>query len=120
MRKLTGVFTALCLLLPFAATAQLPRTDSLTASIEKTGNTDQKAGLLIFRSKAWPNASIEKALADVQQALAYYQQNNNEEGQADAYLQLSGLYSRQNKYKLALDIDSVTYLLAKKLIIKKG
>ncbi len=120
MRKLTGVFTALCLLLPFAATAQLPRTDSLTASIEKTGNTDQKAGLLIFRSKAWPNASIEKALADVQQALAYYQQNNNEEGQADAYLQLSGLYSRQNKYKLALDIDSVTYLLAKKIDYKKG
>ena len=120
MQKLTGVLCALCLLLPFAATAQLPRTDSLTSIIEKTGNTDQKAGLLIFRSKAWPNVSIEKAMADVQQSLAYYQQTSNEEGQADAYLQLSGLYSRQNKYKLALDIDSVTYVLSKKIGYKKG
>ncbi|MEI9955269.1 MAG: hypothetical protein WDM90_02950 [Ferruginibacter sp.] len=43
-------------------------------------------------------------MADAQQALANYQQAKNEEGQVDAYLQLSGIYSRQNKYKLALDL----------------
>lgn len=110
----------LALFLYASMQAQFPRIDSLTAGIERAGNTDQKAGLLIFRSKAWPNANMEMSMADAQQALAYYQQTKNEEGQVDAYLQLSGLYSRQNKYKLALDIDSITYLLGTKISYKKG
>jgi hypothetical protein len=79
--------------------AQQNRTDSVTALIEKSVNTDQKAGLLIYRSKTWANANMDQSMADAQQALSYYQQTKNEEGQVDAYLQLSGLYSRQNKYK---------------------
>lgn len=114
------LLAAITILSSCTVQAQLIRTDSVTALIEKTGNTDQKAGLLIYRSKAWPNANMDKSMEDVQQALAYYQQTKNEEGQVDTYLQLSGLYSRQNKYKLALDIDSVTYLLAKKNGYKKG
>ncbi|GAB2839807.1 tetratricopeptide repeat protein [Ferruginibacter profundus] len=118
MRKIVVMLVAF--FLHTSLHAQLYKADSVTAIIEKTGNTDQKAGLLIYRSKAWPNANMDKSMADVQQALAYYQQNKNEEGQVDAYLQLSGLYSRQNKYKLALDIDSVTYVLGKKIGYKKG
>ena len=118
MRKIISMLPALVLF--FTTNAQSTSIDSLTAGIEKTGNTDQKAGLLIYRSKAWPNPQMEKSMADVQQALAYYQQTKNEQGQVDAYLQLSGLYSRQNKYKLALDVDSLTYLLGNKIGYKKG
>lgn len=100
--------------------AQSTRIDSITAIIEKTANTEQKAGLLIYRSKAWANSSVENALADVQQSLAYYQQTKNDQGQVEAYLQLSGLYSRQNKYKLALDIDSLCFVMASKISYKKG
>ena len=114
------LLAAIAILLCGTVRAQFNRTDSVTALIEKTANPDQKAGLLIYRSKAWPNANIDQSMADVQQALAYYQQTKNEEGLVDTYLQLSGLYSRQNKYKLALDIDSITYLLGKKIGYKKG
>ena len=38
----------------------------------------------------------------------------------DAYLQLSGIYSRLNKYKLALDFDSTSNALANKIGYKKG
>jgi two-component sensor histidine kinase len=104
----------------FAAAAQSSRTDSLTGLINNTTDAGEKARLFILRSKAWPNTQADKPMADAQQALAYYQQTKNEEGQVDAYLLLSGLYSRQNKFKLALDFDSVSYAMATKIGYVKG
>ncbi len=118
MRKM--VKSLMALLLCSLAQAQVSRTDSLTSLIETTADLNEKARLFMARSKAWPNSQTEKPLADAQQALANYQQSKNEEGQVDAYLQLSGIYSRQNKYKLALDFDSTSYLLSIKINYTKG
>jgi len=118
MMKLFGVLIAM--LLYNTTQAQLFRTDSLSDLIANTTDVKEKARLFILRSKAWPNSQTENPLADAQQALAYYQQIKNDEGQVDAYLQLSGIYSRQNKYKLALDFDSASYILANKIAYKKG
>lgn len=111
----------LCLLLAAGTLfGQTSRTDSLSRLINDADDQSEKARLLVLRSKAWPNTQVEKPLADAQQALAYYQQTKNEEGQVDAYLQLSGLYSRQNKYKMAIEFDSISYQLADKINYKKG
>ncbi|MGF2412083.1 tetratricopeptide repeat-containing sensor histidine kinase [Ferruginibacter sp.] len=110
----------LAVLLYYNGYAQTSRTDSINGLIVATTDINEKARLFILRSKAWPNSQTEKPLADAQQALAYYQQSKNEEGQVDGYLQLSGIYSRQNKYKLALDFDSVAYNLANTTNYKKG
>ncbi len=109
-----------CVCFSLQLLAQQSRIDSLSRVLEKTEDKDQKGSLLIFRSKATTPISIEKARTDAQEALSYYQQTGNVEGQIDAYLQFSGLYSREAKYKLALDVDSVTYDLSKKLQYKKG
>lgn len=75
---------------------------------------------MIQRSRSYAAPQTPQALADAQQSLALYQQNDNEKGQVDAYLQLSGLYSRQNKYLLALSIDSTSFALAEKISYKQG
>ena len=118
MGKLTA--TLIALMFFFMVQAQVSRTDSISALITSTTDLNEKARLFISRSKAWPNSQTDKPLADAQQALAYYQQSKNEEGQADAYLQVSGIYSRQNKYKLALDFDSMSYSIASRKGYKKG
>ncbi len=100
--------------------AQQSKIDSLTRALEQTEDKNQKGGLLIFLSRAKTPVSIDKARADAQQALAYYQEMGNVEGQVDAYLQFSGLFSREAKYKLALDVDSLAYSLSKKQNYKKG
>ena len=100
--------------------AQTNKADSISKLIANSPDVNEKARLLILRSKAWPNSQTEKPLADAQQGLASYQQTKNEEGQVDAYLQLSGIYSRLNKYKLSLDFDSTSYALANKIGYKKG
>jgi two-component system, sensor histidine kinase PdtaS len=110
----------LAILLYCTTQAQISRTDSLSNLIANTTDAAEKGRLFILRSKAWPNTQIEKPLADAQQALANYQQIKNEEGQVDAYLQLSGIYSRQNKYTLALDFDSAAFVIASKIDYKKG
>jgi two-component system, sensor histidine kinase PdtaS len=118
MRKLSLV---MCLLIAAGTLmGQTPRTDSLTRLIDDASDVSEKAKLLILRSKAWPNTQVEKPMSDAQQALAYYQQIKNEEGQVDAYQQLSGLYSRQNKYKMAIEFDSISYQIADKIDYKKG
>ncbi|HEX2630664.1 MAG TPA: hypothetical protein VHM26_16725, partial [Chitinophagaceae bacterium] len=117
MRKLSLVT---CLLTAALSLFGQTRIDSLTRLIDDANDASEKARLLVLRSKSWPNTQIEKPLADAQQALAYYQQTKNEEGQVDAYQQLSGLYSRQNKYKMAIEFDSVSYQLADKIDYKKG
>ncbi len=114
------IFFVGCFLLCFFAKAQQARIDSISRILEKTADKDAKGGLLIFRSRATTVISVDKARADAQQALACYQETNNVEGQIDAYLQLSGLYSRESKYQLALDLDNITYNLAKKISYKKG
>ena len=118
MTKLTGII--ICVMLSTMGYAQSLKTDSISKLISATADLNEKAKLFILRSKAWPNSQTEKPLADAQQGLAYYQQTKNEEGQVDAYLQLSGIYSRLNKYKLALDFDSTSNALANKIDYKKG
>ncbi len=100
--------------------AQQNRIDSVTQLIERSADKNQKGGLLIYRSKSNTVISMAKAKEDAQQALAYFQETGNVEGQVNAYLQFSGLYSREAKYKLALDIDSICYALAKQKMYKKG
>ena len=100
--------------------AQQNRIDSINHLKEKSADKTQKGGLLIFTDKPNTVFNIEKAKEDVQQSLAYYQEKGNIEGQIDAYLQLSNLYSRETKFTLALDIDSICYALAKKNMYKKG
>lgn len=118
--RIKAIFFIGCFLLCIFAKAQQSRIDSISRILEKTADKDAKGGLLIFRSRATTVISVDKARADAQQALAYYQETNNVEGQIDAYLQLSGLYSRESKYQLALDLDNITYNLAKKISYKKG
>lgn len=110
----------IALLLTLAATAQPSRIDSLTRLIDRTADNNEKARLLLLRSKAHPATQTEQPFSDAQQALAFYQQTRKGEGQVDAYLQLSGLYSRQSKYKLALELDSTAFALATGLPYPKG
>lgn len=100
--------------------AQQARIDSLTKVLEQTGDKNQKGSLLIIRSQSNAPLSVDKARSDAQQALSYFQETGNVEGQVDAYLQFSGLYSRQAKYKLALDIDSLAFNLSKNQQYPKG
>ncbi len=99
---------------------QNSRTDSLGKLINTAKDEVEKARLLILRSRSYAAPQTPLALADAQQALAIYQQEKEEKGQVDAYVQLSGLYSRQNKYLLALSVDSVAYHLAEKNHYKQG
>lgn len=99
---------------------QNSRLDSLSTLISGATDLDEKGKLLVQRSKSYPTTVTDKSLADAQQALAYYQQTENAEGQVDAYVQVAGIYSRQAKYKLALDFDSTAYGIAKKAGYKKG
>lgn len=107
------------MLLP-ALHAQPSRTDSLTSLLMASADLKEKAVLLLQRSKAWPSTQTDKPLADAQQALALYQQTKNQEGQVDAYLQISAVYARQNQYKLALTVDSSTLELASNIHYTKG
>ena len=66
------------------------------------------------RSRAWHPTAIDRPLADAQQALAIYQQLPQTRGQIEAYLQIGGIYTRQNKFQLAIEVDSMALLLAEK------
>jgi two-component system, sensor histidine kinase PdtaS len=110
MKKLVAALLAILFI--YEARSQSSRIDSLSQLIDNVSDNNEKARLLIQRSKAHPSAQTDKPMADAQQALAYYQQTKNNEGQVDAYLQVSGIYSRQNKYKLALDFDSAANQIA--------
>lgn len=112
--------TLVAMLLVMAAMAQPSRIDSLGRLIAGASDNNEKARLLILRSKAYPTTETEKPLADAQQALAAYQQTKKGEGQVDAWLQLSVIYSRQNKYGLALAFDSTALSLSGQLSYKKG
>jgi two-component sensor histidine kinase/tetratricopeptide (TPR) repeat protein len=115
------IFWALSLLLAgMTAYTQSSRTDSLSKLIDAAADENEKARLLVQRSRSYAPAQTPQALADAQQSLAIYQQNDNTKGQVDAYLQLSGLYSRQNKYLLALSVDSTSFALAEKINYKQG
>lgn len=117
---LKKVFIAIIFCYSHTVMAQQARIDSLTKVLEQTEDKNQKGRLLIFRSQSTTPFSIDKARADAQQALSYFQQTGNVEGQIDAYLQFSGLYSREAKYKLALDIDSIAFNLSKQQQYPKG
>ena len=114
------MLTLIISLFSFLSVFSQSRVDSLTNAINETTDLNEKAKLLISRSKAYPSTAIDKPLADAQQALAYFQQTKNQEGQVDAYLQVSGIYSRQNKYRLALDFDSTAFSIASKIGYKRG
>ncbi len=118
MTKLTWIIISV--IINVGVYAQTLKPDSISKLISASTDVNDKAKFYILRSKAWPNSQTEKPLADAQQGLALYQQTKNEQGQVDAYLQLSGIYSRLNKYKLALDFDSISNGLANKIDYKKG
>jgi two-component sensor histidine kinase len=118
--KVKMVFFIGCFIIGMVTKAQQSRIDSLTKLLEETKDKNQKGGLLIFRSKSTTAISFDKAREDAQQALSYYQETGNVEGQIDAYLQFSGLYSREAKYKLALDVDSLAFNLSKQQQYTKG
>ena len=118
LKQLIATIVLLCML--NYGHAQQNKVDSIQLLIDKTVDKNQKGGLLIFRSKANTPINFIKAREDAQEALSYYQQTGNVEGQVDAYLQFSGLYSREAKYELALDFDSISYNLAKQKNYKKG
>ena len=118
MFKLLGII--ICVLLCMNGNAQISKTDSISKLIVANADANEKGRLYLLRSKSWPNSQTEKPLADAQQGLSLFQQTKSEEGQVDAYLQLSIIYTRLNKYKLALDFDSTSYALANKISYKKG
>jgi len=100
--------------------SQVPRIEDIASLIANASDENEKGRLLITRSKMTGLQQPEAAFHDAQQALSVYQKTGNKEGQADAYLQMSGLYSRLNKYRLALDFDSVAYSLASNIGYKRG
>lgn len=113
-------FFAIILCYSYTVMAQQTRIDSLTTVLEQTEDKNKKGSLLIIRSQSTAPLSVDKARTDAQQALSYFQETGNVEGQVDAYLQFSGLYSREAKYKLALDIDSLAFNLSKQQQYPKG
>lgn len=116
-----NLIVALCVwMLAPSLHAQSSRTDSLTRLLTASADLKEKAVLLLQRSKAWPSSQTDKPLADAQQALALNQQTKNQEGQVDAYIQISAVYARQNQYRLALTIDSATLELAGNINYTKG
>ncbi|MET0462212.1 MAG: tetratricopeptide repeat protein [Chitinophagaceae bacterium] len=118
MKKLTWALSLL--FAGLSAFTQLSRTDSLGKLVDAARNDAEKARLLVLRSRSYAAPQTPQALADAQQALALYQQEKDEKGQVDAYLQLSGLYSRQNKYLLALSVDSISHQLSEKNNYRQG
>jgi tetratricopeptide (TPR) repeat protein len=100
--------------------AQISRTDSLTQLIEQSTELSQKAGWLLQRSQFWPGTELERPMADARQALAYYQQTGNEKGQVEAYLQTALVYTRQNNYQVAIELDSQALQIANKINDKRN
>lgn len=98
----------------FYSRAQGPRIDSLSQLIDQSADPLRKAGLLMQRSRSWNPTMVDRPLADAQQALAIYQQLPQTRGQIEAYLQIGGIYTRQNKFQLAIEVDSMALLLAEK------
>lgn len=99
--------------------AQVSYTDSLTRLLNTPAAHTQKAAWLLQRSRSWPGAEIDRPMADAQEALAIYQQTGTTKGQAEAYLQIAGLYSRQSKFQQALELDSMALKLAEEVQDKK-
>lgn len=122
MLRMNNLLGTLCLLLAMqVAYTQSSRVDSLTRLIENSTGDNEKARLLLLRSRIPPPAwTVSQAMGDAQRSLALYQQTGEEKGQADAYLRISGLYSIQNKYQTALSVDSVALALAQKTNYKQG
>lgn len=118
MKKLIWVLSLL--LAGVASFSQNSRADSITRLINAADDEAAKARLLIARSRVIAGPQTAQALADAQQALALFQQIRDEKGQVDAYLQLSGLYSRQSKFLLALSVDSTAFRLAGKIDYPQG
>lgn len=120
--RMNHLLVTLCLLLAIqVAYTQSSRLDSLTQLIENTSTDNDKAKLLLQRSRIAPPVwTVPQAMGDAQRALALYQQTGEEKGQADAYLRISGLYSTQNKYTTALSVDSVALTIAQKINYKQG
>ncbi|MET0393029.1 MAG: tetratricopeptide repeat protein [Chitinophagaceae bacterium] len=118
--KIVTMVLAAALLAAHTLPAQPSRTDSLSQLIAGTSDPNEKARLLLLRSKSYAATETDKPMADARQALAAYQQSKKEEGQVDAYLQVSVLYSRQSKYRLALEIDSTARELAGRLSYTRG
>lgn len=110
LKKIVLAFTVLLFVAPLKA--QVSRTDSLTRLLNASSDPLQKAGWLIQRSRSWPAGEIDRPLADAQEALAIYQQAGYKKGQAEAYLQIAGMYSRQNRFQQALALDSMALRLA--------
>ncbi len=115
--------TFLCLLFIgacYTSIAQQNRIDELSKRIASATTPVDKAKLLLLRSRLVSMQNLENAFADAQQALAIYQQDENKEGEVEAYLNLSGIYNRQNKLDFALHIDSVSYNLSRQINYKSG
>lgn len=119
MNRLLGT---LCLLLSVPIVyAQSSRVDSVSQLIEKASTDQEKARQLLARSRFAPPAwTAAQAMADAQRALALFQQANDNKGEVDAYLRISGLYSIQSKYSVALGFDSAALGIARKADYKQG
>jgi len=113
------VFLFILLLFTTALHAQVSPTDSLTRLLNTPADPSQKAAWLLQRSRSWPGAEIDRPMADAQEALAIYQQTGTKKGQAEAYLQIAGLYSRQSKFQQALELDSMALRLAEEVQDRK-
>lgn len=101
--------------------AQSSRADSVSQLIEKATSVPEKARQLLARSRiAPPVRTAVQAMEDAQQALALFQQSGDDKGQVDAYLRISGLYSIQSKYVVALGFDSAALGIARKAEYKQG
>jgi len=99
---------------------QNPKTDSLTALINKEADPVQKAHLLIQRSKSYPQSDGEKPMKDAREALNLYRLSNDHKGQTDALLMISSAYSRMNNYQQALETSLEALGVAGKSSYKAG
>lgn len=120
MKRWRITLSILILLIVCKGLSQNQKIDSLTTLISKAVDPQQKAHLLIQRSKSYPQVEGEKPMKDAREALNLYRLADDQKGQTDAFLMISSAYSRLNNFQQALESAYEALELARKASYKAG
>jgi signal transduction histidine kinase/TPR repeat protein len=94
--------------------------DSLSQEINRAKAPSKKAGLQLKRAILFDKSESEKAFKDADEALAYYKNKGDKEGEVDSYIAYGNIYFHNRNPKKAAHFDSLAIALAEKISYKKG
>ncbi|MEM0516897.1 MULTISPECIES: ATP-binding protein [Aequorivita] len=94
--------------------------DSLSQEINSEINTSKKAKLLLERALLYDKSESNKAFKDIEEALEFYRNTGNKEGEVDSYIAYGNLHFWNRNPPKAAHFDSLATALAEKISYKKG